>query len=229
MHAHRGRRFVAEGRVDLPDAEVVAGEVHHEQGIAGAVGLDPLVDVLAQPPAAVLAGEVVAELLVDPRGEPARPRVDLDPVVRVFDRVRRGREVVRRGRHLRRDERVAESGQLDAHTPGVHVRQCASPRDIRREELLEHSDGGAAAPQVGLLDDHRPRPRQRVDDEQLDSLRPRVGLLVGQLAEVEPALDAALGARVGERARRPGEHVVRLHRRLVGKRRLAAPLRSREE
>ena len=76
------------------------------------------------------------------------------------------------------------------------MRQCASPRNIRREELLEHSDGGAAAPQVGLLDDHRPRPRQRIDNEQLDSLRPRVGLLIGQLAGSELNVYSGAAPRV---------------------------------
>src|SRR5205814_8286654 len=99
--AKRARVDAAERGIHLPDPEVVAREVHHEERVAAAVGVDRLVDE----PAEAGAGEVVLELPVEPGGDGAGRGVDLDAVARVLAEALTRGQVVRRSGRVRRDER----------------------------------------------------------------------------------------------------------------------------
>ena len=126
-------------------------------------------------------------------------------------------------------ESVAEAWHLPGHAPHRGRRAEAAPGDVAGEEGLKDASGGRPAALLWLFDDDLAGPGEGVDDEDRIGAGLRVSGAWVEVAQVEHALDAGIGDRLGQGAGGAGEQVEGFGRGGVAEVGLAAPLGSGPE
>ena len=165
---------------------------------------DLLVNVLSGPPALVVAGEVVAEILVEELEQSAGPRVDLHAVVSVFDRPVADLEV---GGVRRCDLEEGVAHRRHRACEPAHRRDWprSTPAAATVEEAVENADRRRAAARLGLLDDHLALPGERVDHQHLLDAGRLERLLRLEVTKVEDALRSLRAERRRQACWRRGQ------------------------